>query len=199
MDIGSEGLMPAETGVAGRVTSFGDLGSGKGSEAELSLASKATFSRCDGRLGGSAGDRGVDPEDAGLEPWVVRGPLLEVSTPFCGPGALATLLLSLPRLDFVLLEFTVCARDGFALLTAVVAVSRSGASAGRGFLAWATARGPAQAGNIGHATLAKTKLARSVTGRTFSFIFSWRPESEIPKTICWTLLYTRRQILKALD
>lgn len=109
-------------------------------------------------------------------------------------------VLSLRRLDFVLLEFTVSDREGLVLLAVTVVVaSTSEASAGRGFLAWATASGPAQAGRRGHATLARTKLARSVTGRTFSFIFSWRPEPEMPNTMCWTLLYTRRQMLKALD
>jgi len=68
IDMGSDGLTPAETGVAGRVTGFGDLGSGSGSEAELSRASTAMLERCDGRLDGSAGDREAEPDDGGLEP-----------------------------------------------------------------------------------------------------------------------------------
>lgn len=190
--------MPADKGVAGRVIMLGDLESGNGSEAELSRASKAMFSSWDGRLEGSAGVRGVDAEDTGLEPWVAREALvIGVSGPFCRSGALAILLLSLPLLDLVLLEFTVCARAGLALWAAVV--SGTGSPAIRGFLAWATARGPAQEGRIGQATLARTKLAKTETGSMLSFIFSCRTESETPKTMCWTLLYTLRHILKALD
>lgn len=136
--MGSDDLMPAETGVGGRVMILGDLGSGSGSEAELSLASNAIFSRCDGRLDGPAGVRGVDPdpEDTGLEAWVVRELLVGVSGPLVETKALTVLLLSLPRRDLVLLEFTVCARDGLALLAVVVVVvSRSEGSAGRGFRA----------------------------------------------------------------
>src|SRR5437762_14361194 len=66
-----------------------------------------------------------------------------------------------------------------------------------GFRACATASGPAQCGTTGTATLPRTKLARTVTGSTFSVILSCRAASGRPKTICWTLLYTRRQVWNA--
>src|SRR4051812_43139842 len=53
-----------------------------------------------------------------------------------------------------------------------------------GLRAWAIAKGPAHFGRNGTATLAKTKLASTVTGRTFSFIFSSLTGSANPKTIC---------------
>lgn len=59
---------------------------------------------------------------------------------------------------------------------------------GWGLRAWATARGPAHEGRMGTAMLARTKLDRTVTGRVFSRIFSWRTVSARPKTMCWTLL-----------
>lgn len=96
---------------------------------------------------------------------------------------------SLVRLDRVLAELTVCARVGAMFLTGVGAGATSVVfSTGRGFLACATARGPAHWGRKGHAMLASTKLPSTVTGKTFSVIFSFLALSEIPKTMCWTLL-----------
>lgn len=157
------------------------------------------FSRCDARLDGPRGVVGVEPEDdAGLEPLAAREALVGVSgTLLRGSGALPTRLFSRPLLDLEVPAVTVWALAGFALW--VIVVSGTGSAASWGFRAWATASGPAQLGSMGTATLASTKLARMVTGNVFSFIFSWRPGSVIPKTTCWTLLYTLRQILKALD
>ena len=76
-------------------------------------------------------------------------------------------------------------------------VSDMTSAEGTAFLAWATARGPAHCGRLGRPILAKAKLARTVTGRMFSLILSCLPESERPKTICWTLLYTLRQVWNA--
>lgn len=72
-------------------------------------------------------------------------------------------------------------------------------STGLGLRACAMARGPACLGRKGAATLASTILDNTVTGRTFSLIFSFRAGSGAPKTIRWTLLYMRLQVLKALE
>jgi hypothetical protein len=58
----------------------------------------------------------------------------------------------------------------------------------RGFRACATANGPANFGRIGAATLPMIKLARRVTGSTFSFNRSRLRASSPPNTICCTLL-----------
>ena len=113
-------------------------------------------------------------------------------------GALDVLGPSL-RLDRVVPGVTVwlLVTLGAPWFGAVDAVSAGVSVMGRVLLACATASGPAHAGNSGTPTLASTKLARTVTGRTFSVIFSWRPELERPKTMCWTLLYTRLHVWKA--
>ena len=103
-----------------------------------------------------------------------------------GASGALDLRCSLARLDLEVAAETVWALAGFGgSLASVVATS---AVAGRGFRAWATARGPAHWGIMGRATLARTKLDRTVTGRTLSVILPWRAESARPKTMCWTLL-----------
>ena len=61
-----------------------------------------------------------------------------------------------------------------------------------GLLACATANGPANLGSIGTAIAPASKLARTVTGSTFSFNRSFFFVSTPPNTIRWTLLWIRR-------
>ena len=68
-----------------------------------------------------------------------------------------------------------------------------------GFRACAIANGPAHFGRKGTAILASTKLARTVTGSTFSLIFSCLTGSANPKTMCCTLLYILLHVLNASD
>ncbi len=193
----SAGRSPAEMGVAGRVTIRGDLRSGRGSEEELSRASSAIESRCEGGLlTDSTGVRAVEPEDAGRDGDCLDG-LSEASVGVLGSGALVKRAASLPRLDdLVVAELTVRALAGFGVWSAAT-TSPDWDGDWDGFRACATARGPAQWGRTGRPTLARTKLARTVTGRMFSVIFSCLAESGRPKTTCWTLLYTLRQVLNA--
>lgn len=187
--------------MVGRVTAkFGDRESGRGSDAELRRASSAMFSSGDGRFtsilgalelgpGGEglvAGDRGV----LGVLAGDFAGDLAWEPPAACalGSGALVT-RPSFALLDLVLAGPTVCARVGAMFFTGVGAGAASDiVSTGRGFLACATAKGPAQWGRIGHAMLASTKLPSTVTGRIFSVIFSFLAVSDRPKTMCWTLL-----------
>lgn len=111
-----------------------------------------------------------------------RGVLGEGSLDFFESGALNVRPPSLIRLDLELLDETVFALVilGTSFSFASVAVSTIGC----GFRAWATARGPAHRGNMGRATLARTKLASTVTGSTFSLILSCRAVSAKPNTMC---------------
>ena len=86
---------------------------------------------------------------------------------------------------FEVVAAAVCDLAGFELSGAG---STMGSPDGWGLRACATARGPAHEGRMGTAMLASTKLDRTVTGRVFSRIFSWRTVSARPKTMCWTLL-----------
>lgn len=79
---------------------------------------------------------------------------------------------------------TVWLRESFCGWTLSEIVS----STGRGLRAWAMAKGPAWRGRNGAAMAPSTKLDKTVTGRTFSLIFSRRTASEAPKTMRWTLL-----------
>ena len=72
-------------------------------------------------------------------------------------------------------------------------------SIGRGRLACAIAKGPACCGSIGKAIPANTRLESTVTGKTFSCIFSRFSGSPPPKTILCTLLYNLRQVWKAFE
>jgi len=90
---------------------------------------------------------------------------------------------------------TVWLRPSFWVWTLSEIVS----STGLGFRACAMARGPAWAGKKGAATLASTMLDRTDTGKVFSFIFSFLAGSDTPKMMRWTLLYSLRQVLKALE
>jgi hypothetical protein len=112
--------------------------------------------------------------------WGLRAGLGEESLDPLGSGALKVRVLSRARLEREFPAVTVRALEGlvFSLGSCVSLVT------GCGLRAWATARGPAHCGNIGSATLASTKLERTVTGRTFSVIFSCRAVSASPKTIC---------------
>lgn len=192
----SEGRKPADKGVVGLVTARDGLESGRGSEAELNRASITMFSSWEGS---SAPSRPRDADSTADDLDEARGALAGdlVRRPACPlPSGALVMRPSFARLDRVFPTVTVCARAGTFLLV-VAAGSEMVSTTGRGFLAWATARGPAQWGRNGHATLARTKLPRTITGRTFSVIFSCLPVSEMPKTTCCTLLYTRRQVLKA--
>ena len=71
---------------------------------------------------------------------------------------------------------------------AVCTLSEMMSSTGLGFRACATASGQAWSGRKGAAMLARTRLERTVTGRTFSLIFSRRWGSAEPNTIRWTRL-----------
>lgn len=174
------------TGVAGRLGTF--VVEGKGSEAELSLASNDFISRADAR----SEERFVSacPLDLGLEPCWELGRELRLR-PSVGSATSwdALLGVSLTRLDRELEAVTVCALVGLGCSLSFVSSSSSPVvSTGFGLRACATARGPAHCGIIGKATLARTKLDRTVTGNTFSLILSCRAESAKPKTMCWTLL-----------
>lgn len=186
----SDGRSPAEAGVVGLGGRPGDRASGKGKEAELIRASRFTFSRWCGAFLGSGCARVIVPEDDGLEVCereIFEGDFVECGLLWAGgSGALVTRLPpSFARLVLMLPEWTVCARTGIFLTGAG---SEMVSSTGRGFLACATASGPAHWGSNGHATLARTKLAKTVTGSTFSVIFSCLAVSATPKTTCWTLL-----------
>lgn len=173
--------MPAETGVVGLV---GWLGEGRGRDAELNRASRDFISKAEGLgLGDTGLDLGLslDEEDCPPVPRELRG---LPSGPSRALEALPS--LSLARLDLDEPAVTVCALVGFQFSFSLVSSTRS--ASGCGFRAWATARGPAHWGIMGSATLARTKLERTVTGRTFSRIFSCRALSPRPKTMCWTLL-----------
>ena len=126
----------------------------------------------------------------------LRADLGEESLDPLGSGALKVRVLSLARLDREFPAVTVRALAGLEFSFGSCA---SLLATGCGLRAWATARGPAHCGNIGSATLASTKLERTVTGSTFSVIFSCRAASASPKTICWTLLYTRRHVWNESD
>jgi hypothetical protein len=199
-DMVSEGRRPADTGVVGLETRRG-LESGRGSEAELRRASRAKFSS---RVGISASSRSRGADSGAFD---LDGGRPDFANDLPLPGDLCGLPCVLPswalamrpsfaRFDRVLPAVTVCARVG-TVLFAATAGSDIVSITGRGFRAWATARGPAHCGNKGHAILARTKLPRTVTGRTFSVIFSCLAVSDSPNTTCCTLLYTRRQVLKA--
>jgi hypothetical protein len=107
-----------------------------------------------------------------------------------------TLRPSFVRFERGLPPETVCALDG-RFLFAASAVSEMISAIGRGLRAWATASGPAQWANAGQPTLARTKLPRTVTGRTLSVIFSCLAASDTPKQMCCTLFSTLRHVLKA--
>ena len=182
---------------------FGVLGSGNGREAELSRASRAIPSRGDGRLGSVLDRAAIEPDDGGRDEDEPGFGVLLGELPTCfASGALVTRPASFTRRGLVpLLPDTVWALTGcFGVDDCFVGVVSGTVSlSGCGFLACATARGPAQLGKMGHATLARTRLASTLTGRTFSVIFSCLAVSDTPNTICWTLLYTRRHVLKASD
>lgn len=189
----SPGRKPAEAGVAG--LGMGDLISGSGKDDVLSRASRAFMSRrLVWRFAGPAELITVEPDEDGREGG--RFDFGVGSVDLLGSGALVTRPPSFSRRDLVVAGETVCAR---AILLMVGVFSDITSSIGCGFLACATARGPAQRGNPGTATLASTKLASTLTGKVFSFIFSFLAESPKPNTICWTLLYTLRHVLKASD
>lgn len=175
----------ADAGVAGLVAGCGD---GKGREDVLSLASSDFISRADA-LFVSMGVFDLATGAADTESVTIRGVLeersLDGSLEPLGSGALKVLPVSRVRLDREFAELTVCAREG--LVFALVSTAGSIVT-GWGLRACATARGPAHLGNMGKATLARTKLESTVTGSTFSLIFSWRAVSATPKTMCWTLL-----------
>lgn len=98
-------------------------------------------------------------------------------------------LESFVRRDFEPGAATVFALVGvFAVGLGVSLPSELSSVIGWGFRACATARGPAHLGNIGRATLARTKLDRTVTGKTFSLILWCRTVSATPNTMCCTLL-----------
>ena len=133
------------------------------------------------RLSVSTGERGSEPADVGRGVAAARGDLTGASAGILGFGALVILPASFVRFDFVVVGVTVCARATFE---GPLVVSTIGSPIGCGFLACATARGPAHCGRMGTAMLANTKLAKTVTGRTFSVIFSCLAESPSPKTMC---------------
>jgi len=194
----------------GLVIGFGDLASGSGSDAVLKRASMVIFSSGEGLFISTAGGRAVDPDEVDLDD-SRRGAFPDDlgadftdglaagdrggATPawFLDSGALA-MRPSFGRLDLPLLAPTVCDREGARFLAGVefefefVVVSAMLSTTGRGFLACATASGPAQCVKAGQAMLARTKLPRTVTGRAFSVIFSCPAASATPKTTCCTLL-----------
>lgn len=100
-----------------------------------------------------------------------------------------------------LLRLAVLAPTVALLLNVGVAgdTSLAPSSIGRGLLACAIASGPACCGRRGSPTPASTRLERTVTGSTFSFIRALRRGSPPPNTILCTLLYMRRQVWKAWD
>lgn len=140
VNIGSDGPMPAETGVEG-LRGKGDLISGSGKEIVLRRASIALRSWRLANLFGESPDvvNGEPEEDVGRE----RGRLFSrlVGGEPLGSGALVTRPPSLiVRLGlFACAAVTVC-----ALASLGCAFSDTTSSTGWGFLPWATARGPAQ-------------------------------------------------------
>lgn len=171
------GTFPAEIGVVGLV---GGRGEGRGKDDVLSLASNDFISRADGL----PVPTGVLDLPGGIMTGggrvAVRVGFGEDSLDPLGSGALKVRPASLARRDRVFAAVTVRALAGltFSLLSVV------GSVIGCGLRACATAKGPAQRGIMGSATLARTKLESTVTGRTFSLIFSWRAVSASPNTMC---------------
>ena len=165
LDNPSEVRGPAEIGVVGLVARFGDLESGSGNDAELRRASRGIFSNGDGRFTSMVGGRVLDPEEVGLgagERGVLAG---DFAGDFAGGLAAGLIdcrvwaLLAWPlvsgalvvrpsfaRLILPLPAPTVCDRDGAIFLAGVGAgvASVIVSTGGRGFLACATASGPAQ-------------------------------------------------------
>lgn len=193
--------MPADRGVAGRGGS-GDFNSGSGRDEVLSRASTASRSiRFGSRLASLIGETVEPEEEVGREggrldfrsgSWGT----LNSGDPL-GSGALITRPVSLSARRGLLLEAdTVLAR---VILGSSGDSVNAVSSTGCGLRAWATAIGPAAPAKPGTPMLARTKLASMVTGSVFSLIFSWRAASPRPKTMFWTLLKTRRHVLKDSD
>lgn len=183
--------LPAEAGVEGLVNVLGDLTSGRGSDAELKFES--WIMRCAGRRGSVGVLIRFDPAESGLVSDVALGDRCPVDLlPFGSSPELALIgsrgLRGRPEDTVWLLE-----------ILCVWLASEMTSSFDCGLRACAIARGPAHCGRIGTATLARTKLASTVTGRTFSLIFSSLAGSATPKTMCCTLLYIRLHFLKASD
>lgn len=176
------GLTPAETGVPGR---DGPLGDGRGRDAVLSLASRDFNSRADGLF--ESGFNGERETGAWELTRRVDGRLSRLLSDALGDNG------SLARRDFEIGLVTVFAlvgfvEEAFAVGFGVSLPSELSSVMGCGFRACATARGPAHLGIIGRATLARTKLESTVTGRTFSLILWCRAVSASPNTMCCTLL-----------
>lgn len=196
----SEGRMPADCGVGGR-GGRGDFSSGSGREVVLSLTSTASRSRFfKGRF--AAGEVTVEPEEevgreGGRFDFRCGSAALSSGEPL-GSGALVTRPVSLVvRLGLSApVAETVCALDifGWFAVSATMVLS-----IGCGLRACATAIGPTALARPGTATLAMTKLASMVTGSAFSLILSSLAASPSPNTMCCTLLYSLRQVLKASD
>lgn len=182
------GLTPADTGVAGR---DGPLGDGRGRDAELSLASKDFISRADGLFdseikSGFNGER----ESGAWEP--TRRAERRLSLAKLLSDALGD-FGSLVRRDFevglaTVFDLVGFVEEAFAVGFGVSLPSEESSVMGWGFRACATARGPAHLGIIGKATLARTKLESTATGKTFSLILWCRALSASPNTMCCTLL-----------
>jgi hypothetical protein len=148
----------------------------------LSLASKDFNSRADGLFDSFAVKFGFNGECV-LFRREARVSIAKRSSDVFG------FLESLVRRDFEPGVATVFALVGvFAVGLGVSPPSELSSVIGWGFRACATARGPAHLGNIGRATLARTKLDRTVTGKTFSLILWCRTVSATPNTMCCTLL-----------
>lgn len=171
------GARPAVSGgVSGRIVCGGE---GKGSDAELDIASILPSSRAAGLFPSRCS---FDLGDA-VDDWLTAF----AATVRAGDARfkLEELALRVSLTRFGLVDMgAVLDLAGFTSSASSMAVSVMGC----GFRACATARGPAHLGSIGRATLARTKLDKTVTGKVFSLIFSWRPTSARPKTMCCTLL-----------
>ena len=177
----------------GRRGTPGDVGESTGirclgKDAVLENPSKfrvtASDCRCDTRRGPSTRGVPADVRDAVAVPFVsTRNGFFvlrtEGSVEPLEPGRvfLAVLVLVLPE--------TVALRPS---LGAAAGASNPVSSIGLGLRAWAMASGPASCGRKGTPTLANTRLASIVTGKTFSCMRSLLGGSPPPKTILWTLL-----------
>jgi hypothetical protein len=135
---------------------------------------------------GSIGCLLEELDDVGLvreEALLLLGHFCETISPFAGLLAIRdeslALLVRVEPGVVVWLRVILC-----AAWICVWLVSDMTSAVDEGFRACAIASGPAHLGRSGTAILANTKLASTVTGSTFSLIFSGLAGSPNPKTIC---------------
>lgn len=185
---------PAVRGVIGRILDLADIGdTGNGKEGDECVPSARYTSSCGRRRFSEPGflesmADSVKVEDVDLD--------LFFSASGCWSDKVDDLVVSLGMRSFPPLLLVVLLR---AILCVFCVVSIVMSSPELDFRACARAKRPAQRERAGTATPARTKLAKAITGCTFSAIFSGRDGSPKLKTTCCTLLYILLQVLKVMD